>query len=969
MYDTVLKKPSRIPQKNKLTIGVAILFLMGILTMFFVSNTIISNIIYEQLLENSQLISQTYTKKIDSWFGNAIDRVEILGNFFTITGNTDAFDEMAQNLTSDEKNGVDAVLIAFADGKILTADNWQPDPEQMEWVARERPWFKAAYEAGPGVVATVPPYFSYGNGTISVAVSMYMPDFGEEGAVFATTTHLEHLRDILESYNSSESSDLILLGGNGEVVIHPQKPPLNPEGMFFQIDDIYYSEFFKEALESGKPVVEFADFPLGHSYFITNPIESVGWYLVSVIPTYVVHDQVSSYTAMVVSLLSLVMLVLFSIITLFVTQVTDGLEEKKSLEARFRAMIKASPIAIALKDEDMNLIEVNQKGIAMFGLAEGFDGKINAMDLCPTFQTDGQLSRTLLTHYSDKALREGSVTFEWLHKAVGGELIPTEVTFSKTLIEGSLFMLCYFRDLRAEKEMISLLEEASDKSKAANEAKSAFLANMSHEIRTPMNAIIGMTDIGKKSVDNLGKNYAFDRIQRASKHLLGIINDVLDMSKIEAGKLELLIECFEFEQVLRQAIDFVENEAAIKRHHLTVKVDPSLPKYIYSDMQKLTQIMTNLVCNATKFTPPNGRIHLDARCLVKWGNEYTIQLKVADTGIGIDPSQASRLFEYFERGENSLTRKSGGTGLGLAISKRLVDLIGGEISLDSKVGKGSTFTITIKAKGRPETERKSEMLKKNALHLGGLTEQQKYLKRIVTELGVKSSFAPTVESIGTDWYDVCFVELENGPKTDISRVKQAMELSNIGSVVALVSPYHRLDGKIPLERFKNITVMEKPIFISDVRECLLQSPNGETAELEIKPQEPAAASFEGFKVLLVEDVELNREIVAALLKDSGLELEFAGDGAEALEKFTENPTVFDLIFMDLHLPKMDGLAATRKLRELECAYAKKIPIVAMTADVFPATIAACNEAGMNDYISKPLNVSVIHDKLRTHLTS
>jgi len=251
---------------------------------------------------------------------------------------------------------------------------------------------------------------------------------------------------------------------------------------------------------------------------------------------------------------------------------------------------------------------------------------------------------------------------------------------------------------RAKNEADLAWEETVRLATAASQAKSDFLANMSHEIRTPMNAIIGMTTVGKSSADIERKDYSFVRIEEASNHLLGVINDILDMSKIEAGKLELSEEEFSFERMLQRVANVVNYKIAEKRQRFKINVDQCIPEYLIGDDQRLAQVITNLVGNAIKFTPDEGRIKIGALLLDEKDGICTLKITVSDTGIGISPEQQSRLFQSFQQAESSTARKFGGTGLGLMISKSIVDMMDGTIWIDSELGRGSAFSFTVKIK-------------------------------------------------------------------------------------------------------------------------------------------------------------------------------------------------------------------------------------------------------------------------------
>ena len=827
----------KLSQKNKLISGMTALFLMGLLSMSFVVNTIIRNIIHDQLIESSLQEASIYTDQINAWFNLAHNRVSNLATVVDTLPDSEHFPDLVQAFL--EYDEVENVFIGFDSGRVIHAVNFDTP---AGWNAHSRPWYVAAYEAGEGKVVSIPPYTSYARGgAVSIALSTYLPNSVEEGIVVGIAIDLDYLYGLIAEHSAKAPGSLMLIGSGGEIVAYPGETAFNDAGEANHIQDMAFGEFFFNAIASGEELFEFADNPdIGFSYVIVSPIPSMDWHLISVIPTSYVADQVNYYTSFILLVITAFLAVLFVVITTFIVKATSSLEEKSLLEERFKAIINASPMAITIREDDHRFTDMNQKGLSFFNLSDVEEGVANVFDLSPEFQPSGERSADLVKVYDQMADNVDRITFEWLHQTKDGEPLPTEVTYSQETINGKRLKIGFLRDLREEKAMISNLKRAKVEAQAANAAKSAFLANMSHEIRTPMNVIIGMTTIGKRS-DHDGKNYALDRIEGASKHLLGVINDVLDMSKIEAGKFELFVEKFDFEEMLKKALDFIESGIADKEQKLTTWIDPHIPDRIYCDEQKLVQVLTNLLFNAVKFTPPKGAIHLDVRLVELKDGLYTLKFQVIDSGIGIAPAQQSRLFKPFEQADSELSRKSGGTGLGLAISKKIVELAGGTINVKSQLGQGTAITFTIRVKG---------------------------------------------------W---------------------------------------------------------------DQADCALKV----VPQAEPQPVE----NFTGSKILLAEDVDVNREIVAALLESTGVHIDFAENGAKAVEAYLENPEHYDLIFMDLHMPELDGIGATRQLRELGA----KLPIVAMTANVFQLTIDECMEAGMDDYISKPLCVNTLMEKLQFYL--
>lgn len=919
----------KLSQKSKLVSGTAALFLVGLLSMFFVVNTVVRNIIHDQLIESSLQEAHLYANKINNWFDMAYERVSLMATVFDTLSSEDYFEELALGFLTDHE--VENVFVGFSDGRAINAVGWEAP---AGWTSLARPWYIAAYEAGPGKITSIPPYISNARDAVSIALSTYLPDAANGiGAVIGTAIDLDYLYDLLMEQANDAAGSLFLIGNGGEIIVYPGVSVFDEAGQVNYIQDQELGGFFLEAVQSENEWLELYDGDRGHSYVIVTPIEAMGWYLLSVIPTDYMSEQVNYYTSFILQILMVVLFLLFMIVSTFIVKVSSGLEEKELVEERFKAMIEASPLAITVSDENYDFIDLNQRWRLLFNLSNMSDDVINVSHVNPTYQPCGALSSDLVAAHEAKLMKSNSVNFEWMHQTLDGKPLPTEITMTKTTIDGRLYRIAYIRDLRDEKEMIAHLEQATASAKAASSAKSAFLANMSHEIRTPMNAIMGMTAIGKRTDELKGKNYALDRIERASSHLLGIINDVLDMSKIEAGKFDFFIQKVEVEPMLRRALEITLGIMSNKWQKLTVSVDPQLPKYIFSDEAKLVQVLTNLLFNAVKFTPHEGAIHVDVRCLEEEGGLYTIQFQVIDSGIGIAPAYLNRLFEPFEQADSELSRKSEGTGLGLAISKKIVELAGGCIVVESELGEGTTFTFTVKVKGKGALV--EPVLKGKRIRMLGKGEQVQYAANILQSAG------------GMVYFDGA------GP-FDFTFVNEGIKINPSGHVFGTV---------IPLLGFKEPgwvqgKFLEKPFLPSDLLELL--KPKKVSSSVH-RPTE--AGLFKGYRALLAEDVELNQEIVASLLEETGLEIDFASNGQKALEAYAKAERDYDLILMDLHMPLMDGITATKKLR----SFGAKLPIIALTANVFQTTIDECMAAGMDDYISKPLSMDALMEKLRLYL--
>ena len=529
-------------------------------------------------------------------------------------------------------------------------------------------------------------------------------------------------------------------------------------------------------------------------------------------------------------------------------------------------------------------------------------------------------------------------------------------------------------------ELIQLqkdLEKALEVAQAASQAKSNFLSNMSHEMRTPMNAIIGMMSIGRAAEAIERKNYAFDKIGEASRHLLGVINDILDMSKIEADKFELSEVIFSFERLLQNAISVLSFRADERLQHVSVKIDPSISKMLIGDDQRLTQVVSNLLSNALKFSAIGGSIRIEAKLIKKSENVCTIQVDVADDGIGISSEQQTRLFTSFEQAESSTTRKYGGTGLGLAICKRIVGLMQGTIGVVSEVGVGSTFSFVVPLRiAENQDEWKNGLLGNIALQnlkvliVDDEQETLDYMSMIMTQMDVYCDIALSaqkaislIDQHGS--YDICFIDWNMPDMNGIELSRRIKEREAGHSVVIMISGT-AWDQIAQEARAAGVDkYLAKPFFPTTIEASILECLAMEEPTIDNKAA--LKINLQGKHILLAEDLEINREIVIGLLEETGLTFDCAENGVEAVRLFEEDPTKYDLVFMDVQMPVMDGLDATRRIRAFDHPNAQKVPIIAMTANVFRDDIEKCLAAGMDAHVGKPLSIDDVLEKLQKYI--
>ena len=566
---------------------------------------------------------------------------------------------------------------------------------------------------------------------------------------------------------------------------------------------------------------------------------------------------------------------------------------------------------------------------------------------------------------------------DYVHQATG-ERRWFHIIAMGTETAGRTKYILVLSDRTADREVNQALSDAVAAAQSASRAKSDFLTNMSHDIRTPMNAIIGFTTLAVTNIDDTErvKDY-LTKTLTSSRHLLSLINDILDMSRIESGRLHLEESEVSLSEVLHDIKTIVGGQVHAKQLELCMDALDVTDEDVCCDRTRLEQILLNLLSNAVKFTPAGGTVSVRIRQLAGTLNGCAqYEFCVRDTGIGMSAAFAKRIFEPFERERTSTVSRIQGTGLGMAITRNIVDMMGGTIEVQTEQGRGTEFIIRLPLRlqtGRRREERIEELAGLKALVVDDDFNTCDSVTKLLTRVGMRAEWTLSGREAvlrarqAIELGDPCRAYIIDWRLPDMNGIEVTRQIRSLNddTPIIILTAYDWSDIEAEAKAAGVTAFCSKPMFLSDLRDALLTATGHAptAAEPDILPE--AQADFRGRHVLLVEDNELNREIAVEILHEYGFLVDTAENGAIAVDKVRSSPADrYDLVLMDIQMPVMDGYTATQRIRALNDPARAAVPIVAMTANVFEEERKRAFDCGMNAFLSKPLVIDALIATLR-----
>ena len=790
----------------------------------------------------------------------------------------------------------------------------------------------------------------------------------------AVTFSNDNILDLLSISAFDSKSDNYVINGEGRIIFNGSSFR-NTENRFYNVvnylednSDLTNQKLLslEKSWTEGSMITLSTKIESVPYYLVSVPLEQSGWILVGMVDAGVVNKNISQLQNLTMglgfSVSALLLVILFSIV------VTSYIKTKKRQqdEIMFRDSLfsdlsqNVNDVFVILEEKTDEVVYVTPNIDSVLGVKEEDVKKdITTID---GINGDRLIAANLMElNKKDKI----SWTQEYLNND-SGETRYLEITAYHTEFGSLKRIVIVISDRSEERELQNALSSSLEIAKNANAAKSNFLANMSHDIRTPMNAIVGYSTLLIKDADDKNKVIEIGKkITYSSQHLLSLINDVLDMSKIESGRTSLNSDKVDVSEVINNISEIVLVQTKSKKQSFEIKTKGNIPSYIYADKLRLTQILLNLLSNAVKYTEKNGTISLVVEGYGNNGQTCHLRFIVSDNGQGMSREFIEKIFEPFSRETNSMTNKIQGTGLGMSITKSIIDLMGGTIDIQSELGKGSVFTVDL-IFSVPLDENDDNFFADHEITRVLVGDDEidvtENIQSILSDAGLECDAAiGGLESVDkatrayedNNSYDVIILDWKMPDMDGVECVRRIRKEIGKDVPIFVLSSYDVSEIEDEAKKAGVDLFLPKPFFLSNFQRVLdtYYQNKANTEEAGNNSND-----FSGVKILVAEDNEINAEIITELLDSIGIKCVIAEDGLEALRVFTEeSPDEFDMIFMDIQMPIMDGYESARRIRASNNTRAKSIPIIAMTANAFEDDVKASMASGMNAHISKPID--------------
>ena len=790
----------------------------------------------------------------------------------------------------------------------------------------------------------------------------------------AVTFSNDNILDLLSISAFDSKSDNYVINGEGRIIFNGSSFR-NTENRFYNVvnylennSDLTNQKLLslEKSWTEGSMITLSTKIENVPYYVVSVPLEQSGWILVGMVDAGVVNKNISQLQNLTMglgfSVSALLLFILFSIV------VTSYIKTKKRQqdEIMFRDSLfsdlsqNVNDVFVILEEKTDEVVYVTPNIDSVLGVKEEDVKKdITTID---GINVDRLIASNLMElNKKDKI----SWTQEYLNNDIG-ETRYLEITAYHTEFGSLKRIVIVISDRSEERKLQNALSSSLEIAKNANAAKSNFLANMSHDIRTPMNAIVGYSTLLIKDADDKNKVIEIGKkITYSSQHLLSLINDVLDMSKIESGRTSLNSDKVDVSEVINNISEIVQVQTKSKKQSFEIKTKGNIPSYIYADKLRLTQILLNLLSNAVKYTEKNGTISLVVEGYGNNGQTCHLRFIVSDNGQGMSREFIEKIFEPFSRETNSMTNKIQGTGLGMSITKSIIDLMGGTIDIQSELGKGSVFTVDL-IFSVPLDENDDNFFADHEITRVLVGDDEiditENIQSILSDAGLECDAAiGGLESVDkatrayedNNSYDVIILDWKMPDMDGVECVRRIRKEIGKDVPIFVLSSYDVSEIEDEAKKAGVDLFLPKPFFLSNFQRVLdTYYQNKANTEEEGNNSN----DFSGVKILVAEDNEINAEIITELLDSIGIKCVIAEDGFEALKVFTEeSPDEFDMIFMDIQMPIMDGYESARRIRASNNTRAKSIPIIAMTANAFEDDVKASMASGMNAHISKPID--------------